>query len=61
VAQASVTMLTSAPIVKYGAGDLMPSQVQAAFWKGMLDYIQDASKLDSVLGQIESTAQTAYK
>ena len=60
VAQASVTMLTSAPIVKYGAGDLMPAQVQTAFWKGLLDYIQDASKLDSVLSTIESTAVSAY-
>jgi alpha-glucoside transport system substrate-binding protein len=61
VAQASVQMLTGAPIVKYGAGDLMPSQVQAAFWKGMLTYIQDQGQLDSVLSTIESTAATAYK
>ena len=61
VAQASVTMLTSAPIVKYGAGDVMPSQVQNAMWKGLLTYIQSPDQLDSVLGQIESTAQSAYK
>lgn len=61
VAQASVTMLTSAPIVKYGAGDVMPSQVQTAMWKGLLTYIQSPDQLDSVLGQIESTAATAYK
>jgi alpha-glucoside transport system substrate-binding protein len=53
-------MLTAAPIVKYGAGDLMPAQVQTAFWKGLLDYIQDDSKLDSVLSTIESTAVSAY-
>lgn len=61
VAQASVQMLTSAPIVKYGAGDLMPSQVQTEFWKGLLTYIQNPGQLDSVLSTIESTAQTAYK
>jgi alpha-glucoside transport system substrate-binding protein len=60
VAQASVKMLTAAPIVKYGAGDLMPAQVQTAFWQGLLKYIQDASQLDSVLSTIESTAVSAY-
>ncbi len=60
VSQASVKMLTSAPIVKYGAGDLMPAQVQTDFWKGLLTYIQDSSQLNTVLGNIESTAVTAY-
>jgi len=60
VSQASVKMLTAAPIVKYGAGDLMPAQVQTAFWKGLLTYIQDAGQLDTVLSNIESTAVSAY-
>ena len=60
VSQASVTMLTSAPIVKYGAGDLMPAQVQTDFWKGLLTFIQDQSQLDTVLSNIESTAKSAY-
>ncbi len=61
VAQASAKMLTAASTFRFGAGDLMPSQVQQAFWKGMLSFIQDQSKLDSILGDIESTAQSAYK
>jgi alpha-glucoside transport system substrate-binding protein len=60
VSQASVQMLTSAPIIKYGAGDLMPSAVQTAFWQGLLKFIQDQTQLDSVLSTIESTAQSAY-
>ena len=60
VAQASVKMLTSAPIVKYGAGDLMPAQVQTDFWKGLLTFIQDQSQLDTVLGNIEATEKSAY-
>jgi alpha-glucoside transport system substrate-binding protein len=61
VAQASAKMLTSATNVKFGAGDLMPPAVQTAFWKGMLSFIQNQSQLDSVLNNIESTAQSAYR
>jgi alpha-glucoside transport system substrate-binding protein len=60
VAKASAQMMTSASTFRFGAGDLMPAQVQSAFWKGMLTYIQDQSQLDSVLSGIESTAQSAY-
>jgi hypothetical protein len=38
----------------------MPAQVQTAFWKGLLTYIQDAGQLDTVLSNIESTAVSAY-
>ncbi|HEV2236333.1 MAG TPA: ABC transporter substrate-binding protein [Ktedonobacterales bacterium] len=60
VAQASAKMLTAATTFRFGAGDLMPPAVQDAFWKGMLDFIGDQSKLDSVLSTIESAAQQAY-
>jgi alpha-glucoside transport system substrate-binding protein len=60
VSQKSAQALTSAPIVRYGAGDIMPPAVQSAWWKGMLTFIQDQSQLDSVLSTLESTAQQAY-
>ncbi len=60
VAQASAQMLSSAGVFRFGADDLMPSQVENAFWQGALTYIQDQTKLDSVLSTIESTAQQAY-
>jgi alpha-glucoside transport system substrate-binding protein len=60
VAQASAKMLTSASTFRFGAGDLMPPAVQTAFWMGVLTFIGDQSKLDSVLSTIESTAQQAY-
>jgi len=60
VAGASASALGSAPLFRFGADDLMPSQVEDAFWKGVLDYIGDASKLDSVLSTIEGVAQQAY-
>jgi alpha-glucoside transport system substrate-binding protein len=60
VSQASAQMLSSAGVFRFGADDLMPSQVENAFWQGTLTYIQDQTKLDSVLSTIESTAQQAY-
>jgi alpha-glucoside transport system substrate-binding protein len=60
IAKASAQMLTAASTFRFGAGDLMPSQVQAAFWKGVLAFIQDQTQLDSALSAIESTAQSAY-
>jgi alpha-glucoside transport system substrate-binding protein len=60
VAQASAKMLTAASTFRFGAGDLMPPAVQQAFWKGMLTFIGDQTQLDSVLSDLESTAQQAY-
>ncbi|HKD77218.1 MAG TPA: ABC transporter substrate-binding protein [Ktedonobacterales bacterium] len=61
VAQNSAQALTGAPIVRYGAGDMMPPALQTAWWKGMLTFIGDQSQLDGVLSNLESTAQQAYQ
>ncbi len=60
VAKASAQELQSAAIFRFGAGDLMPSAVQDAFWKALLDFIAHPSNLDSDLSSIESTASQAY-
>jgi len=60
VAAASAKALASAPIFRFGADDLMPQQVENAFWSGVLTYIGDQSQLDSVLNTIEGVAQQAY-
>jgi alpha-glucoside transport system substrate-binding protein len=61
VEQRAAQALTSAPTVRYGAGDIMPPAVQAAWWQGVLTFIQDQSQLNSVLSTLESTAQQAYQ
>ncbi len=60
VAAASAQALASASIFRFGADDLMPSQVEDAFWKGVVTYIGDQTQLDSVLSQIEGIAAQAY-
>lgn len=60
VSQAAAQQLTSATTFRVGADDLMPTQMENAYWSGMLSYIGDATKLDSVLSSLENTAQQAY-
>jgi alpha-glucoside transport system substrate-binding protein len=60
VAAASAQQLASATSFRFGADDLMPPAMENAFWAGMLSYIADTSKLDSILASLETTAVQAY-
>lgn len=60
VARAAAQQLTSASVFRVGADDLMPTQMENAYWSAMLSYIGNPSKLDSILSSLESTAQQAY-
>ena len=53
--------LTEATLFRFGAGDSMPAAVQTAWWAGVLSYLQDPSRLDSILSDIEAVAVTAYQ
>ena len=59
VAQASAKMVTSASSFRFGAGDVMPSALQTAWWKAMITFLQDQTQLGSILSSLESTAQQA--
>jgi alpha-glucoside transport system substrate-binding protein len=61
LARKSAQELLNASSLRFGAGDLMPSAVQTAWWSGILQYLQDRSALDSILQNIENTALTAYQ
>lgn len=54
-------MLTSSSAVRFDASDLMPEAVNNAFWSGILNYVSDPASLDSVLLNIENSAQDAYQ
>lgn len=60
VAKAAAQQLTTATTFRVGADDLMPTAMENAYWAGMLTYIGDPTKLDSVLSSLESTAQQVY-
>ncbi len=60
IARASAEQMTNATNFSLGADDMMPLQVENAFWQATLAYIGNPSKLDSALSTVEATAQQAY-
>jgi alpha-glucoside transport system substrate-binding protein len=53
-------LLTTSPIFRFDADDLMPAEVQKTFWKGAMDYLRNPEKVDSILQEIEEVAKEAY-
>ncbi|GAC1349582.1 MAG: ABC transporter substrate-binding protein [Ktedonobacteraceae bacterium] len=60
VSRAAAQQLTTASVFRVGADDLMPTAMENAYWAGMLTYIGDPTKLDSMLSSLESTATQVY-
>jgi hypothetical protein len=53
----SISGATTANVVRFSAGDMMPASVQRAWWDAMLQLVQDPTKLDSILDSLTSVAQ----
>jgi len=53
LAQAIKTLVDPTANFAFGAGDTMPSVVQQAWWKGMIDWM-NGTDLDTVLNQIQA-------
>ncbi|KQY46793.1 ABC transporter substrate-binding protein [Cellulomonas sp. Root137] len=49
VARSLAEQLTQAAVTRFGAGDLMPAEVQRAWWAGMLELVEDPTTLDALL------------
>jgi alpha-glucoside transport system substrate-binding protein len=52
--------LVGAQIAVFDASDQMPEAMNAAFWKAILDYVQDPTSLDSILQNLDSVQKDAY-
>jgi alpha-glucoside transport system substrate-binding protein len=52
--------LTESETFRLDADDGMPAEVQQAFWRGVLEYVQNPGNLDSTLQNIEDVASGAY-
>ena len=61
IAKRSAALLTNAKIFAFDASDLMPTAMNNAFWKAILDYVKDPSKLDSILSDLDKVQVDAYK
>lgn len=59
VARKAADELASAEVVRFGAGDTMPAGVQQAWWRAMLDLVEDPSALDAVLESLTVAAEQA--
>jgi alpha-glucoside transport system substrate-binding protein len=59
VAQAIAADLTDAKNIRFSAGDMMPAELQRAWWAAMLELVNDPTKLDDVLSSLSSMAQSA--
>ena len=52
--------LVNAKTFRFDGGDNMPQAMQDAFFKAIVDYAQDPSKLDSILTNLDSVQASAY-
>ena len=52
--------LTGASIFRFDGGDNMPQAMNDAFFKAMVAYAQDPSKLDSILANLDSVQSSSY-
>jgi len=58
--QRAAQVLQEATAFRFDASDLMPGDVNQAFWSGSLDFVQNPDNLNSILQNIEDVAQSAY-
>jgi alpha-glucoside transport system substrate-binding protein len=61
IAGQEAAILSSAKTVRFSAGDLMPQAMTEAFYKGVLDYVQNPGNLDSILVNLDKVQADAYK
>lgn len=53
-------ILIGAKNILLTAGDYMPKDMQAAYWKSLLDYTNDPSQLDSILSNLDAVQAASY-
>jgi len=53
-------ILQKAEIVVFDASDMMPGEMNNAFWSAVMSYVQNPSNLDSILAQLERVRRRAY-
>jgi alpha-glucoside transport system substrate-binding protein len=60
ISKKSAAALSSAKIFRFDASDAMPVAMSDAFLKGILDFVKDQSKLDSILTNLDTVQTSAY-
>jgi alpha-glucoside transport system substrate-binding protein len=60
ISKRSAAILTNAKVFAFDASDLMPTAMNDAFWKGIVQYIKDPTQLDSILANLDTVQTDAY-
>ncbi len=60
LSQESAQILVNTSIGRYDATDNMPADMRSAAWKGLLDFVNNQNKLDSILANLDKVQKTAY-
>lgn len=60
LARKAAQQLIESENFRFDADDMMPAELQNAYWSGLLEYIQNPDQLDQILKDIEAVAAEAY-
>jgi alpha-glucoside transport system substrate-binding protein len=55
------TVMTTAKIFDFDAGDLMPTAMFNAYWGAVLKFVANQNNLDAILANLDAVQATAYK
>ena len=61
ISKQTAETLLNAKNVRFDASDLMPEAMNNAFWKAILDFVQNPNNLDSILSNLDKVQADAYK
>ena len=59
ISKRAAQTLTSAERFRFDASDLMPEQMNEAFLQGVIDFVQDQSRLDDILASLDEVQRGA--
>ncbi len=60
IAAKAAEQLTESAIFRFDVDDLMPAELQSAYFSGIVDYLQDPDDLDAILERLDAVAVDAY-
>lgn len=60
LSKSAAQILTSADIAVFDASDMMPSQMNTAFWSAIMSYLSNPDQLDSILANLDKVRMDAY-
>jgi len=61
LARQSAELLLNAKSVRFDASDLMPEAMNSAFWRAILDFVNQPDNLDAILANLDRVQADAYR